>query len=203
MARESSLAKLPIGAKIGIVFALAAMIGAGYYFVFLEDISNLIQAAQIKEESLKGDLVTANQAQLAFQKDLAELHEREQRRAEIEKILPSKAEYPSFLSSLQGVANVSGIALTAWNPEPEKAHEFYAQVPMKLKLSGRFHQIAKFFYSIGQQERIINMENISITDPSVQGDEVALKVEVQAAAFRTLSDAESVDQAKRAPGSGK
>ena len=59
---------------------------------------------------------------------------------------------------------------------------------MKLEIEGRFHQLAKFFYSVGQLDRIINMENISITDPKEKGDEVELKVSALATAFHSLDD---------------
>jgi hypothetical protein len=46
---------------------------------------------------------------------------------------------------------------------------------MKLEMSGKFHQIAKFAYELGKVDRIINVENIELTDPKVVGDEVMLK----------------------------
>jgi type IV pilus assembly protein PilO len=59
---------------------------------------------------------------------------------------------------------------------------------MKLELTGRFPQVAKFFYGVGQLDRIINMENISVTDPKKEGDETQVKVEVLATAFRMLEE---------------
>nr|HMR05220.1 type 4a pilus biogenesis protein PilO [Polyangiaceae bacterium] len=52
-------------------------------------------------------------------------------------------------------------------------------------------QVAKFFYGVGQLDRIINMENISITEPKQEADEVSVKAEVLATAFRALSDAQA------------
>ena len=43
--------------------------------------------------------------------------------------------------------------------------KFFARVPMKLTLPGKFHQIAKFFYGVGQLDRIINIENIASASP--------------------------------------
>jgi len=60
---------------------------------------------------------------------------------------------------------------------------------MKVTLVGRYHQVAKFFYGVGQLDRIINMENISLTDPKLQGDDVVVKAEALATAFRSVADA--------------
>ena len=65
-----------------------------------------------------------------------------------------------------------------------------------------FHQIAKFFYGVGQLDRIINMENISLTEPQIkEGDEVVVKVSVLATAFRILDEAKGDKRGK--PGEKK
>ena len=130
-----------------------------------------ISAEKSKEQKLRAELSSARQNEFSYQKDLAELSERQQRQRELVKILPTDTEYPAFLSAVQNVANVSGIALTAWSPLPEEPDQFYSRVPMKVSLTGRYHQIAKFFHGVGQLDRVINMENISLIDPKVDGSE--------------------------------
>ncbi len=204
MAKESALSRLPFPAKLGIIVAALALVGVAYWVVFYGDVAQNIASAQKQETTLKGQLAAAKKAQVAYQKDLAELHEREERKTEIEKVLPSEAQYPSFLSSVQSVANLSGVQLTAWNPENEVDEEFYARVPMKLQMKGKFHQIAKFFYSTAQLDRIINMEDISIRNPDVVGDEIVVECEALATAFRSLAEAQAADdQPGRKRGGGK
>jgi type IV pilus assembly protein PilO len=196
MAKESALARLPPLAKLALGVGVVLLVAAGYYFVFYTDVAQAITAAQRSERDLRESLGKAKQAVAAYQQDLAELHQREQRQTEIEKVLPSEAQYPSFLSALQSVANVSSVNLVAWTPQPEKSEEFYARVPMHLELAGRYHQVAKFFHGVGQLDRIINMENISFTDPKPEGDEVLVKVQVLATAFRSVPESAQGDKAK-------
>jgi type IV pilus assembly protein PilO len=200
MARgESSLARLPLLAKFGIGAGLLVLVAVAYFVVFYGDIASSIKAAEGQERQLREDLAEARKLEFAYQKDLQELTDRQQRQRELEKILPATTEYPSFLSSLQNVANVTGVSLSAWTPQQESPEKFYARVPMKLELAGRYHQIAKFFYGVGQLDRIINMENISILDPKQEGDEYRVKVEALATAFRTMGDT-PVKPDKRAKG---
>jgi type IV pilus assembly protein PilO len=196
MAKDSLLARLPPLAKLALGASLAVLVAAGYYFVFYTDLAKEITVAQRRERDLREELGKAKQAVAAYQQDLGELHQREQLQTEIEKVLPSEAQYPSFLSSLQSVANVSSVNLAAWTPQPERAEEFYSRVPMRLELTGRYHQVAKFFYGVGQLDRIINMENISFTEPNMQGDEVMVKVQVLATAFRSVPETPQTDQTK-------
>jgi type IV pilus assembly protein PilO len=184
----SALSRLTMPAKIGIGAALMILSGVVYFVVFYGDLATSIKAEQGRERQLRDDLAEAQKAQHAYQLDLAELSDRQQRQRELNKILPATTEYPAFLSSVQSVANVAGVNLSGWYPQGEAPDQFYARVPMKIELEGRFHQIAKFFYNVGQLDRIINMENITITEPKVKGDEVILKVSALATAFHSIDD---------------
>ncbi len=205
MARgESVLAKLPIAAKAGIGALFVVLIGVAYFVVFYGDLASSITAEKSKEAKLRSELSTARQNEFSYQKDLAELSERQQRQRELVKILPTDTEYPAFLSSVQNVANVAGIALTAWSPMPEVPDQFYSRVPMKLQLKGRYHQVAKFFNGVGQLDRVINMENISLSEPKPDGEETVLKVEALATAFRAKPDGQAaVSTDKRGAKAGR
>ncbi|MCA9634356.1 MAG: type 4a pilus biogenesis protein PilO [Myxococcales bacterium] len=189
MARgESALSRLSMAAKVIIVTVVMLAVAAVYFALFHTEVNSRIQAAGNREQKLLDELKTARKNEFAYQKDLQELTERQQRQRELNKVLPQTTEYPSFLSALQSVANVSGVSLTAWSPEPEVPEQFYARVPMKIEISGRYHQLAKFFYQVGQLDRIINIENISVTDPKKDGDEFQIKVVALATAFKAAEN---------------
>jgi type IV pilus assembly protein PilO len=183
---QAALSRLTLPAKIGIGAALLVLGAVVYFVVFYGDLSTSIQAQKTRESQLHEELATARKAEHAYQKDLAELADRQQRQRELNKILPASTEYPAFLSAVQNVANVAGVSLSAWTPQDEAPEQFYARVPMKIELQGRFHQIAKFFYQVGQLDRIINIENISIKEPATEGDEVLLRVDALATAFHSI-----------------
>ena len=189
MARGDSLAKLPPIAKIGVGALFVALIAVAYFVVFYGDLASSITAEKKKEEKLRSELSDARKAEFAYQQDLTELSQRQQHQRELVKILPTETEYPAFLSAVQNVANVSGVGLTAWSPMPEAPDQFYSRVPMKLTLRGRYHQVAKFFHGVGQLDRVINMENIALTEPKKEGEDIVVKVEALATAFRAKPDA--------------
>ncbi len=189
---DSVLAKMPLPARVGVSLGLLVLGGLAYYVVFYTEISGTIEAEVSRRDALNRDLKSAKAAEQTYQKDLEELARRRERERELNKVLPQTTEYPAFLSSIQSVANVSGVELTAWTPQPEVKEKYYARVPMKLRLTGRFHQIAKFFYGVGQNDRIMNMENISLTNPLVEDRDVYVQVEGLATAFRALDDEEAV-----------
>jgi type IV pilus assembly protein PilO len=203
MAKESALGKLPALAKFGISVSVLGLAAVAYWVVFYGDIANKITTAETNERKLREQLAEARKAEFKYQKDLEELAQRKQRQRELNKVLPQDTEYPAFLSSVQSVANVTGVSLSAWSPQSEVKDKYYARIPMKLELDGRFHQIAKFYYGVGQVDRIINMENISLTDPVVKDDEIYVSVTALATAFRTLESQKQVTKTDKRGGAKK
>jgi type IV pilus assembly protein PilO len=188
MALTDSLAKLPTIARVGVGAVVLALTGVAYYVIFYGEIASAIEAAKAREQQLSQDLQEARKAEFAYQKDLAELADRQQGQRELNRILPMQSEYPAFLSAIQNVANVAGVQLAAWTPSPEVTEQFYVRVPMKLELVGRYHQIAKFFYGVSQLDRIINLENVNLGHPELKGEDVVVHADVLATAFRALGD---------------
>jgi type IV pilus assembly protein PilO len=185
---QSALSRLNLPAKIAIGAVLMILSGVVYFVVFYGDLATSIKSEQNRERQLKSDLADAQKAQRAYQLDLAELTDRQARQRELNKILPATTESPAFLSAIQSVANIAGVSLSAWTPQDEAFEQFYARVPWRVEITGRFHQIAKFFYNVGQLDRIINIENITLTDPTLKGDEVMLRVSALATAFHAIDE---------------
>jgi type IV pilus assembly protein PilO len=189
MALSLHLGRRPLVAQVVVGVVAVSVIAIAYYLIIYSDVARDISNQTRQNAALKEDLAKAKQAEFDYHKDLVELTERQQKQRELNKVLPQTTEHPAFLSAVQGVANVSGVVLQGWNPQDEILQKFYAKVPMKVSLSGKYHQIAKFFYGVGQLDRIINVENISLTAPRVVGDEVQLKVECLTTAFRAVGGA--------------
>jgi type IV pilus assembly protein PilO len=194
----SSLDRLSPIAKFGVGALFVVAVGILYFVVFHGDLETAIEQAHNNEQNLVTQLQTAETSKAEYQASLDEKTRREQLALEQKKILPDDPETPAFLAALQGVATLSGVNLTSWSPTEEVTEEFYAKVPMKLTLIGKFHQVAKFFHGVGQLDRIINVEDIRIKNPKVTGDEVQVEIECLATAFRSTRPGELA--AKRRPG---
>jgi len=197
MALADQLGKLPTVARVGVGAAVLALTGVAYYVVFYGDLASAIQAAKSREAQLSSELAEARKAEFAYQKDLAELADRQQRQRELNKVLPVTSEYPAFLSAVQNVANVAGVELISWTPSPEVPDQYFVRVPMKVEIAGRYHQVAKFFNGVSQLDRIINLENVNLGRPEVRGEDIFVHAEVLATAFRAAQDARPAGPDKR------
>lgn len=184
----STLDRLPPVAKVGVGFLFAFLIGVLYFVVFYSDVDTDLTNAKNSERNLRAQLAEAEKSREEYQKDADEKTRREQQAREQKKILPDDPEMPAFLATIQDVATISGVNLTSWSPTEQIPEEFYAKVPMKVTLSGKFHQVVKFFHGVGQQDRIINVEDIRIKKQKAEAEEV--DVECRATAFRSTRSGE-------------
>ncbi len=178
--------KLPVGAKIGVLVGILVFVSVMFYFVLYMGLSSSIGEAEKKQEVLGKDLQVAEEQRKEYVTLRDQLALREALDKENLRRLPQSAEMPAFLQDLNRVAELSGLKILLVEPRPEEQAEYYTRVPVSLRLSGRFHQLAKFFYHIGRLERAINMENIRLGEPVSTQDEVILRVDVLATTFRRL-----------------
>lgn len=181
-----SLNRLPIAGKIGLGAFIVVLIGTAYYVMLHTDVAAKTDRERAKTGELETELSKTKQSQASYFADRDELAMRQQKQREWNKILPTDTEAATFLSAIQSVSNISGIDLQAWSPMEEVPQTFYAKVPMKLQITGRFHQIAKFAYEVGRQDRIINMENLELQEPKVEGEDVIMKATCLATTFHLL-----------------
>ena len=188
---QGALAKVPFAGKVGIGVGLAVLVFFGYWFVFYSDVASKIEGAQRQRKALRDDLMAQQQAQATYFADRGELALREQHARDLNKVLPPDAQEDAFLSSIQQASNAAGIDLKGYAPEEEVAQNFYSKVPMRIDLSGKFHQIAKFAFELGKVDRIINVENIVLHDPTLVGDEIVLRGRCLATAFHAIAPKES------------
>jgi type IV pilus assembly protein PilO len=183
--KKSSFESLPLPGRLLVLGLLLALIGVTYATAFHFPLDADISSAKQNYARLQTELQSAETKQREFLALQQELAEREVQDRELKKVLPQKAEMAVFLESLNQAAELSGLRIERVEPRPEESGDLYTRIPVALTLTGRFLQLAKFFYNVSQLQRAINMENISLTDPKVnESDEVELKVSVRATTFR-------------------
>jgi type IV pilus assembly protein PilO len=190
---RSSFTALPLTGKALLLVLILMLVSAGYYGAIHMNISSEINAAIATHQRLPVSLQEARSRQQQYLKLRAELAEREPVDRQNMRILPEEAEIPAFLGDLNRLAELSGLTMQKVQPRPETVEEFYVKIPVSLAVTGRYHQIGKFFYNVSRLERAVNMDNVRLQDPKTQGDEVTVSVDVLATTFRRRAPGEKVD----------
>jgi type IV pilus assembly protein PilO len=166
---QAAAKKIGSGVKFLLGLVGAIVIAAFYFFFLYGDLSNAINAAKTTNAQLKTDEAAAGQAQQAYLADSAKLEEKKARARDLNKILPENAEMASLLATINQQAEISGLKVRTVTPLDEQAQPYYTRVPIRLEVNGRYHQLAKFFAGISRLDRVMNVENITMTNP-VMGD---------------------------------
>jgi type IV pilus assembly protein PilO len=181
---SQQFAKLPPSSKILLMALLLVIIGAGYYSAFHGPLTEEIDAANAQKVQLDDKLGKARDLQHRFLKLREELELRKAAEQELVRVLPQRAEIATMLAELNRLAELSGLSIETVEPMAEQPEQFYFRIPVNVAVSGKYHQLAKFFYNVSRLQRAINMENIVISSPHSEGDDIVLKVHVLATTFR-------------------
>ena len=121
-----------------------------------------ISEAEVKIEELE---VKLNRARVQRQKLPKVRKEKKQVDLQLEaalKLLPDEKEIPELLTQLTKLAVESNLDIQTFKPQNNKAKGFYAEVPLSLKLKGTYHDVAIFFEKVGNMERIMNIQDVTM-----------------------------------------
>lgn len=86
------------------------------------------------------------------------------------KQLPDKSEIPSLLETISALGKSSGLNFLLFRPKPEVAKNFYAEIPVDIKVDGSYRDIVSFYDKVSKMPRIVNMSNISMSTPKKEAD---------------------------------
>lgn len=119
------------------------------------------------------------------------------------KELPNNRELDKLLKRVSTIGKKIGLEFLLFQPLPEVVEGFYAQVPVKIEVSGSFHEIAMFFDRIGKLSRIVNINEIQMSGPAERGGKIILKTSGRATTYRFIDESEQAAAEKAAEGKPK
>lgn len=182
---EDRFVAIPGWGKALVLVGLLVLLSVGYYALVYSSISGDVKRARQTQTQLKDQIRDAERREKQYLELTQELANREVADRQNRRILPENAEIAAFLQDLNRVAELSGLTIRLVEPRPEQREELYAKIPVVLALTGRFHQMGKFFYNVSQLDRAISLENIRMTQPKLMpSGEVLIDVDVRATTYR-------------------
>ena len=182
---EDTFVEMPGWAKALALVGVLALLSIAYYVLVQGSIAGDLQAAQAQKAQLQDQIRDAERREKQYLELTQELANREAADRQNRRVLPEDAEIAAFLQDLNRVAELSGLTIRLVEPRPEQRQELYSKIPVVLALTGRFHQVTKFFYNVSKLDRAISMENIRMTQPKLlPSGEVVVSVDVRATTYR-------------------
>jgi len=187
---------------------LAAFVAAGVavvivgWFFLLSDVQSALDSERNREPVLKEDFKN----KLAQAVNLPELRKQksqvEEYVTQLEKQLPGKAEMDALLSDINQAGLGRGLQFELFRPGQVVVKDYYAELPIALRVSGRYHDLGAFAADVSNLSRIVTLNNLSVVAPTTKDAAGNLSMEATARTYRYLDPTEVADQKKAANKAG-
>ena len=183
------LPRLTVWAVVALIVVIVG------WFVELSSQADDLQAARDKEPALKNEYRTKlaqaiNLDALKKQKEQVQIYV-----TQLEKQLPGKAEMDALLTDINQAGVGRGLVIDQFIPGQTETKEYYAELPIAIRVTGRFHDIGAFAADIAALSRIVTLHNLSIS-PDAKSNGASLSMEATARTYRYLDPAEVVEARK-------
>ena len=172
-------------AVIAIVFLV--VLGLGVYWFIIEDKAPQLSRAQEEEKELRVTFENKQRKAANYDAYKAQLTQIEQSFGTMLRQLPGKTEIPSLIVDISQTGLAAGLQEKLFVPQAEVPKDFYAEKPIKIRLTGGYHEIGNFVSGIAALPRIVTLHDIVIT-PEKDQDFDGLSMEVTAKTYRYLDE---------------
>lgn len=190
-----TIVKLSKPMKIFILIVLLGGILGIYFYSFYLPQHETLQKKKAEMEVLERQvrelrIVAANMKR--FKEEVAKL--REELKLAVSQ-LPTSKEIPSLLSNISNLGKESGLEFLLFRPMPEINRDFYAEIPVEIKVKGTYHQVAQFFDKVGKLPRIVNINAVSMDNAKETAGRWEIQTSCTATTFKFI-EREPIDLAK-------
>ena len=192
----------PLLPKVASWLVLGALVVGLLWLLLLSDKADELEAERNKEPGLKQDY----RSKLAQAVNLPELRKQKQQVEEyvtqLEKQLPGKAEMDALLTDINQAGIGRGLQFELFRPGAVAVRDYYAELPITIRVSGRYHDIGAFAADVANLSRIVTLHDLSITGVQREGGG-SLSMDAVARTYRYLDTAEVAAQKKPVAGAKK
>jgi type IV pilus assembly protein PilO len=180
----------PFPVRAGVVALVFVVLSAVlFYLLVWSDQKPILDQKAAEEQDLRNKFKTKHSKAVnlaVYQQQLADI---ERSFGALLRQLPGRTEVPNLLVDISQVGVGAGLEEKLFQPSPEVKKDFYAELPIKIKLTGSYHQMGEFVSGIAALPRIVTLHDITIK-PDNKDAYDQLSFELTAKTFRYLDDAE-------------
>lgn len=152
----SKLYRILISVGVFLVFVAVAV------FLFYMPKYKTIESLDKQLEKAEKELKIAKKNAKDLKKFQSKMKDAEEQFKIVMKSLPEREEIPSLLTSISDSGKESGLEFLLFKPKGENKKEFYAEIPVAIKVHGDFHNVATFFDRVARLSRVVNIRDISM-----------------------------------------
>jgi type IV pilus assembly protein PilO len=185
----SNIGVWPGPVKFFLVLLLCSGIGAGWYFFNTEDQLKALANVEKKEVSLKQEFENKQAKAVNLEKYKKQLEEMKQSFGAMLRQLPNRTEVADLLVDVSQTGLASGLEFELFDPQGEVPREFYAELPIKIKVHGGYHEFGEFISGLAALPRIVTIHNVVVSPRQKKGGgDDPLVMEATAKTYRYIDE---------------
>ncbi len=183
----SNIGEWPGVIKAILILILMGGVGAAWYFLDIEDQYKQLQRVENTEKDLRLDFETKQAKAANLDAYRAQLAEMEESFGAMLRQLPNRTEVADLLVDVSQTGLASGLEFELFQPQPEVPRDFYAELPIKIRVIGNYHEFGEFVSGLAALPRIVTIHDVQIK-PRGKGNS-GLVMEATARTYRYLDEA--------------
>jgi len=156
------LEKLPKNYRLLISAGIFLLFIAGFVWLAYLPKYETIDKLDKELARLEKELTTAKRNARDLAKFQKKMKEAEVQFKQVMKSLPEKEEIPSLLSSVSDSGRDSGLEFLLFQPKGEVKKDFYAEIPVAIRVHGKYHNVAVFFDRVARLGRVVNIRDVNM-----------------------------------------
>lgn len=185
------LGKLPRAYRLAMLPAVVLLVAAVFVYFFYMPVQGKLDRLSNEEMKLRRKLSEVRSVANNEEKVKKEIELLQRRLQAALQQLPDQKELPVLLTDISSLGKNVGLDFEAFRPKEEQKREFYAEVPIEIEFTGRFHDVARFFDEVARLSRIVNVGELNIEIENESASRTVLEVDGRATTFRFLQSGSS------------
>ncbi|WP_020167470.1 MULTISPECIES: type 4a pilus biogenesis protein PilO [Methylotenera] len=181
---------LPMPVKLVLLgFLFIVLIGLGYWFLWSPQIDEFDQA-QAKEQELRQVFVTKKGQAIKIDAYKQQMVDIEKTFGALLKQLPDKSQMDGLLTDINQAGLGRNLEFELFKPGQETIADFYAEMPIQIKIKGSYHDVGAFATDISKLSRIVTLNDMTIAPLNKDSKDGMLILEAIAKTYRYLDSSE-------------
>ncbi len=189
----NDIGEWPTGVKAFIVLLLAILVGVGWYYYDTQEQYAALERVRREEKDLRASFEEKQAKAANYEKYKAQLAEMQQTFGAMLRQLPNKKEVADLLVDVSQTGLAAGLEFQLFQPQSEIPKDFYAELPIKLRVVGDYHEFGEFVSGLAALPRIVTIHDIDIK-PIAGQRAGGLVMEATAATYRYLEEGGAAGQ---------
>ncbi|PCI59919.1 MAG: pilus assembly protein PilO [Methylophilaceae bacterium] len=183
---------LPIPVKLVLLSFLALLIAVAGYFVLWSDEIDGFEQAEAKEQELRQTFISKKRQSVKIEGYRQQMMDIEQTFGALLKQLPDRSEMDGLLTDINQSGLGRGLEFELFKPGQEVIADFYAEMPIQIKLLGNYHDVGAFATDVSKLSRIVTLNNLTLSPvtKNLKGGGGMLSLEAVAKTYRYLDSSE-------------